>query len=99
MIEYRKLPKGDERISTLGLGMGGIQNTSPDEIEKVISTAMENGINFFDLCAGGASIYEAFGKAIRGKREKVSLQLHFGAVYNENGEYDRRQKKKNRRIL
>lgn len=46
MIEYRKLPKGDERISTLGLGMGGIQNTPPDEIEKVISTAIENRINF-----------------------------------------------------
>lgn len=46
MIEYRKLPKCDERISTLGLGMGGIQNTSPDEIEKVISTAIENRINF-----------------------------------------------------
>ncbi len=87
MIEYRKLPKGDERISTLGLGMGGIQNTPPDEIEKVISMAIENGINFFDLCAGGASVYEPFGKAIRGRREKVYFQLHFGAVYNENGEY------------
>ena len=39
MTEYRKLPKGDEMISTLGLGMGGIQNTPPDEIEAVIATA------------------------------------------------------------
>ena len=87
MIEYRKLPHGEERIGTLGLGMGGIQNTPPDEIEKVIFAAIENGINFFDLCAGGASVYEPFGKAIRGAREKIYFQLHFGAVYNKNGEY------------
>lgn len=87
MIEYRKLPKGNELISTLGLGMGGIQNTPPDEIEAVIREAVANGINFFDLCAGGASVYTPFGKAIRGVREKVYFQLHFGAVYNSDGEY------------
>ena len=50
-MEYRKLPRGDEKIGVLGLGMGGIQNTAPDEIEAVIIKAVENGINFFDLSA------------------------------------------------
>ncbi len=87
MTEYRKLPRGTEMIGTLGLGMGGIQSAPPEEIEAVVSQAIENGINFFDLCAGGASVYEPFGRAIRGKREKVYFQLHFGAVYNAAGEY------------
>lgn len=87
MMEYRKLPRGTEMIGTLGLGMGGIQNAAPEEIEAVVSRAIENGINFFDLCAGGASVYEPFGRAIRGRREKVYFQLHFGAVYNAAGEY------------
>ena len=87
MIEYRKLPKGEEKIGTLGLGMGGIQETPPDEIEAIIRKAIENGINFFDLCAGGAAVYEPFGKAIRGQREKIYFQLHFGAVYNAEGDY------------
>lgn len=86
-MEYRKLPRGNEMIGTLGLGMGGIQNTPSDEIQAVIEKAIENGINFFDLCAGGKSVYKPFGKAIRGKREKIYLQMHFGAVYKENGEY------------
>lgn len=64
MREYRKLPHGDERICTLGLGMGGIQNAPADEIRAVIEKAIANGINFFDLCAGGKSVYEPFGKAI-----------------------------------
>ena len=86
-MEYRKLPKGSENIGVLGLGMGGIHKSSPEEIQTVIETAIANGINFFDLCAGGKSVYEPFGKAIKGKREKVYFQLHFGAVYKENGEY------------
>ncbi|MBQ8611995.1 MAG: aldo/keto reductase [Oscillospiraceae bacterium] len=87
-MEYRQLPHGNanEKFSVLGLGMGGIQHTPPQEIEAIIRKAIENGINFFDLCAGGA-VYEPFGKAIAGQREKVFLQMHFGAVYDENGEY------------
>ena len=86
-MEYRKLPNGTERISTLGLGMGGIQNSSPNEIEAVVKEAINNGINFFDLCAGGKSVYAPFGKAIAGQRGNVYFQLHFGAVYKSNGEY------------
>ena len=87
MMEYRKLPHGNERIGTLGLGSGGLQNSAPEEIQAVIATAIAHGINFFDLCAGGKSVYEPFGRAIKGKRDKIYFQLHFGAVYKSNGEY------------
>ncbi len=87
-MEYRQLPHGNEteRFGVLGLGMGGIQHTPAEEIEAIIRKAIANGINFFDLCAGG-TVYAPFGRAIRGQREKVFLQCHFGAVYDENGEY------------
>ena len=88
-MEYRKLPHGKhgEKLSVLGLGMGGIQKCPDIEIEQVIRTAVANGINFFDLCAGGRNVYEPFGRAITGQRDKVFFQMHFGAVYNKNGEY------------
>ena len=87
-MEYRQLPRGSERerFSVLGLGMGGIGKTPPEEIEAIIRRAMDNGINFFDLCAAG-SVYAPLGRAIRGRRGQVFLQCHFGAVYDENGEY------------
>ena len=87
-MEYRKLPHGTERekFSVLGLGMGGIGLTPPEEIEAIVRKAMAHGINFFDLCTAGAT-YAPVGRAIRGKREEVFLQCHFGAVYDENGEY------------
>ncbi len=87
-MEYRQLPRGreQEKFSVLGLGMGGIQHTPAEEIEAIIRKAIDHGINFFDLCAGGA-VYAPFGRAIQGRREQVFLQCHFGAVYDENGEY------------
>lgn len=86
-MEYRKLPHGNERISVLGLGMGGIRNSPDSEIENVVRRAIENGVNFFDLCGGGKNVYSPFGNAIRGSRDKVYMQMHFGAVYNSKGEY------------
>ena len=86
-MEYRKLPHGDEHLGVLGLGMGGIHKCSDDEIEQVIRTAIDHGINFFDLCAGGKNVYAPFGRAIAGRRDRVFFQLHLGAVYNEKGEY------------
>lgn len=88
-MEYRQLPHGGEteKFSVLGLGTGGLYQSSDEEIEAVVRTAIQNGINFFDLCAGGSSVYAPFGRAIAGKRGQVFFQLHFGAVYNEKGEY------------
>ena len=79
-MEYRQLPHGNfqERLSVLGLGMGGIQNCPEDEIEEVIRTAIANGVNFFDLCAGGKNVYAPFGRAIAGQREKVHFSFTSG---------------------
>lgn len=88
-MEYRRLPRGGEheRFSALGIGLGGIHKASDDEIEQVIRLAIDNGINFFDLCASAKHVYAPFGRAMAGKRDKVFFQLHFGAVYNDQGEY------------
>lgn len=85
-MEYRQLPHGKEKISVLGLGLGGIGKTPADEIEAIIRKALDHGINFFDLCTAGAT-YGPLGRAIAGRRERIYLQMHFGAVYDENGEY------------
>ena len=87
-MEYRQLPHGTEKekFSVLGLGLGGIGQTPADEIEAIIRKAIDNGINFFDMCTAGAT-YAPFGRAIAGRRDQVFLQVHFGAVYDENGEY------------
>lgn len=88
-MEYRQLPRGNdkEKFGVLGIGMGGIQGSTDEEIEAIIRLAVESGINFFDLCGGAKHIYAPFGRAIANNRDKVFFQLHFGAVYNDKGEY------------
>lgn len=87
MMEYRKLPHGDENIGVLGIGMGCLENTPDDEIVAIVTKAIEHGVNYFDMCAGGANVYKPFGEAIRPCRDKVYFPIHFGAVYNEKGAY------------
>lgn len=86
-MEYRKLPRGEEKLSVIGLGSGSLGLASEEEIEAIIKEAIKRSINFFDLCAGNYKVYQPFGKAIKGIREKVHFQLHFGAVYKVDGEY------------
>ena len=86
-MEYRKLPRGEEKLSVISFGSGSLGLASEEEIEVIIKEAINRGINFFDLCARNHKVYKPFGKAIKGIREKVYFQLHFGAVYKADDEY------------
>ena len=81
-MEYRKLPKGKERISILGLGTSSIGMAGEKEIEAAITTAVDAGINFFDMASADAVPFPAYGNAITGIREKLYFQIHFGADYH-----------------
>lgn len=85
-MQYRKLPKGAEQISILGIGTSSIQASSEKEIEEIMDTAIENGINFFDMASSEAKPFAAYGRAIKGRRDKAYFQIHFGANY-ETGAY------------
>lgn len=80
-MEYRKLPHGEEQISVIGLGAGSINSSSEKEIEETVALAIENGVNFFDAAMSDAKPFKAYGNAIAGCRDKVYLQVHFGANY------------------
>lgn len=80
-MEYRKLPRGSEQFSVIGLGTGSLHEGSKREIEQAIGYAIERGVNFFDLSASAYKPFHAYANALRGKREKAYLQMHFGAIY------------------
>ena len=80
-MEYRKLPHGEERISILGLGTSSIGAAGEDEIQATVELALEKGINFFDMASADAAPFPAYGRAMAGVRDKVCLQIHFGANY------------------
>ena len=84
--EYRALPHGGEKISVIGMGSSVIGAQPEKEITATVRAAVDSGVNYFDMAGGPAAIFAAYGKALEGIRDKVYLQIHFGADYT-SGEY------------
>ena len=85
-MEYRVLPHGGERIGVIGMGASVIGERPEQEIIDTVRAAYALGVNYFDLAAGHAAVFGAYGKAFEGIRDRVYLQIHFGADYT-TGEY------------
>lgn len=85
-MEYRTLPHGGEKIGVIGMGSSVVGTQKEKDIIKTVRYAAENGVNYFDLAAGHASCFPAYGKALEDCRKDVYLQIHFGADYT-TGEY------------
>ena len=70
-MEYRKLPHGEEQISIIGMGNSSLGASGGEEAEKTIAMALENGVNYFDMAAGDATPFPAYGRVVSGCRHKV----------------------------
>ena len=85
-MEYRQLPHGDEKISIIGLGNSSLGQSDEAEMDATIALALEHGINYFDMAAGDAAPFAAYGRQVRSLRSSVYYQVHFGADYT-TGKY------------
>lgn len=84
-MEYRKLAKGNEKISEIGFGAGHLREANDEEIEKIFRYGFDSGINFMDT----VSYEETFAKPVKKvlkDYDDVKTQIHIGAVY-PNGQY------------
>lgn len=85
-MEYRILPRSGEKVGVIGMGSAAIGALPHDRIVSAVRKAVEKGVNLFDMAGGHASIFAAYGEALQGVRDRVYLQVHFGADYL-SGEY------------
>ena len=84
-MEYYKLPQSDLTVSKIALGCMRISNKSVEEVEELVKTALDLGINFFDHADiyGGGKSEEVFGEVLKRHpeyREKMILQTKCGIV-------------------
>ena len=86
MMEYRKIPHGDEKISVIGMGTSVVGEHSERNVTETVTYALDHGVNYFDMAGGHASIFPGMGEALKGRRKEAMLQVHFGADYT-SGEY------------
>lgn len=96
-MKYLKTDQG-ERVSCMGIGCMRIAGMSGGEVDALVKTAMDEGINFFDhadIYGGGKSeeIFGAFLAENQGLREKMFIQskcaIHDG-MYDFSGDYIRK---------
>ncbi|MGB9780134.1 aldo/keto reductase [Caldanaerobacter sp.] len=81
---------GEIKASSIALGCMRISDKPIKQVEELIDTALEGGINFFDHADiyGGGKSEEVFGKVLKkkkGLREKIIIQTKCGI---RNGYYD-----------
>ncbi len=87
-MEYRKLPRGEERISTLGLGGEYLIGLPLQETVEIFDLAMANGVNILDIYMPEPEVRSNIGTALQGRREKMLIQGHLCATY-QGGQYKR----------
>ena len=82
-MEYISYGESKSNVSNIVLGMMRIDSLTPKEVEKLIDTALDEGINAFDLadCYGGGKCEELVGEVLSKRadlREKMWIQSKCG---------------------
>jgi predicted aldo/keto reductase-like oxidoreductase len=79
-MEYRKIGKTGMNASVIGLGGGPLAELPAAELETVVGTALDNGVNIIDVFMPGQTVRNNIGRAIKGRRDKVLIQGHIGST-------------------
>jgi predicted aldo/keto reductase-like oxidoreductase len=87
-VEYRKIPHGNDAVSTVGLGGSNLHGFSIEEMEKLLECAIEEDVNLIDTAVSYAEPLDVLGKALNGRRDKFLLNVHLGLTF-PNGQYVR----------
>lgn len=84
-MEYFQIPKTNLKASRLALGCMRIADKSFQQVEELVQTALDNGINFFDHADiyGGGQSEAIFGEVLKAHpdyRQKMIIQTKCGIV-------------------
>ncbi len=78
-MKYRNLGRSSLKISEIGLGTEYLVHQSANTIIQTIHSAVEAGINYFDVLFAYSPYLQAIGRAIEPMRDKINLAIHIGA--------------------
>jgi len=87
-MQYRKLGRTGIDVSIIGLGGEYLEHAPRDTIVSVVSTALDEGVNYIDLFMASPDVRDNFGIALKDQRHRVMVAGHLGSTLN-NGQPDR----------
>lgn len=81
---YRNLGRTGVCVGIVGLGMEYLESAPKETVSSVVRTALDNGIDYFDLWMATPGVRDAMGEAIKGRRDEAFIAGHIGAVLVDN---------------
>ena len=93
-MDYFQIAKTNLKASRLALGCMRIANKSTEEVEELVQTALDAGINFFDHADiyGGGKSETIFGEVLKKHpeyREKMIIQTKCGIVSGKRYDFSK----------
>ena len=94
-MKFAELGTSGVQASRVALGVMRISEKSPEEAVKIITTAMDCGINFFDTADvyGGGKSSQVLGRALKDAgvaRDQVIVQTKFGIVAGKRYDFSKK---------
>lgn len=88
IMNYRILGRTGLKVSEVGLGSEAFVGKDDGFAQMLLDTALQAGINYFDLYNPEPYIRDSFGKAMEGRRDQFILQAHLCSAWID-GQYKR----------
>ena len=81
-VDKRPLGRIDTNVSILGLGLGsaftGPNRNDPETVEKLLTTALDHGVNYWDTCRGYGPSESMIGPSVATHRNRIFLVTKSG---------------------
>ena len=87
-MNYRKLGNTGILASEIGMGSEGLVVMAREDAIRLISAALEGGVNYFDLYNPQPEVRENLGRAVASRRSDVYIQGHLCTAWVD-GQYVR----------
>ena len=81
-MESRTLGKTGRKVGVIGLGFEHLKAKSEKEVETIVSTALDAGINYFDLVWSLPHLLRGIGSSLGKRRGEVVLAVHIGSGHS-----------------
>ena len=79
-MEYRKLGGTGRLVSSIGLGCEHLDRKPYEQVKETVDSALECGVNIFDVFMPGREIRENIAKALGDRRGQLMIQGHIGST-------------------
>lgn len=85
-MQYRKLGNTEISVGEISMGSEGFVNKSQKDACALVATALENGINYFDMYNSDPQLHRNLGLGLGSERKNVFIQGHLCTAW-ENEQY------------